>query len=324
MKNKISIIVPIYNVEKYLRKSLQSIVEQTIFENLEVILVNDGSTDSSYHICKEFKEKYDNFILINKENEGVSSARNLGIKNAHSQYICFFDADDSISTNYYEQLLHLMENKKADIGIVNFFTVHEKNDIIPKKKVISREYDDKEEILKIFLSGHYIGNNVFDKIYSQEILKNIEFFKGKSVGEDMYFNYQALKSARKIYIDTSKSGYYYYKRNGSAMNSKFSDKYFDTIELSELIQEELKENKNLCKYAEAHKFHEICKVLEYMMLNHSDNNYNEKFKKYLKEIKKYPIRDAYKYLSLKQFCGIVLMKVSPKIYIKIFKILKIG
>ncbi len=324
MNAEISIIIPVYNLSKYLEKSFDSIIKQTIFEKLEIIIVNDGSTDNSREICQKYVNKYHNFILIDKENGGVSSARNLGINNAHSKYICFFDGDDTLAENCYERLLNMIENNNADIAITDFAVVHDDEIVIKKRNNFKKIYTNKEEIIKDFLSGKNIGINIFDKIYKKSIIGKVKFIEGKAIGEDMYFNYEVLKNVNTLYIDTTEIGYYYYKHQGSAMNSNFSKKYFDTLQLSEMICEDLNENRKLKDYAEAHKIHETCKFLEYMILNNAGEEYKEIFSKYLKQIHKYNINKAYKFLSKKQFCGFVLMRISPKLYIKIFKLLKIG
>lgn len=324
MNAEISIIIPVYNLSKYLEKSLDSIIKQTIFEKLEIIIINDGSTDNSREICQKYVNKYHNFILMDKENGGVSSARNLGINNAHSKYICFFDGDDTLAENCYERLLNMIENNNADIAITDFAVVHDDEIVIKKRNNLKKIYTNKEEIIKDFLSGKNIGINIFDKIYKKSIIEKVKFIEGKAIGEDMYFNYEVLKNVNTLYVDTTEIGYYYYKHQGSAMNSNFSKKYFDTLQLSEMICEDLNENKKLKDYAEAHKIHETCKFLEYMILNNAGEEYKEIFSKYLKQIHKYNINKAYKFLSKKQFCGFVLMRISPKLYIKIFKLLKIG
>ena len=324
MKTKISIIIPVYNLSKYLDKSLDSIIRQTIFKDLEIIIVNDGSTDNSKEICEKYTSRYNNFTLIDKENRGVSSARNIGIDNAHSKYICFFDGDDTLAENCYERLLNMIEKNNADMAVTDFAVIHNDGIVIKKRKNFKKIYTDKKEIIKDFLSGKNIGINIFDKIYSKSIIDRVKFVEGKAIGEDMYFNYQVLRNVNILYVDTTEIGYYYYKHQGSAMNSNFSKKYFDTLELSEKIFEDLNEDKELKDYAEAHKIHETCKFLEYMILNNAGEQYKKIFRKYLKQIQQYKINKAYKFLSKKQFCGFLLMRISPKLYIKIFKLLKIG
>ena len=116
MKDKISIIVPIYNMEKYLNKGVNSIINQS-YENLEIILVNDGSTDDSLNICNKFKKKDKRVVVLKKENGGLSSARNYGIEHANGKYISFVDADDYIEKDYIEKLYNCITKYKVKISI---------------------------------------------------------------------------------------------------------------------------------------------------------------------------------------------------------------
>ena len=118
MNNKnilLSVIIPVYNADKYLKNTFDSLISQTVFQNLEIIIINDGSTDNSRNICEEFQKNYDNAVLINQQNFGVSAARNAGIKISRGKYITFLDADDYIENNLYEKELDLIISNNADI-----------------------------------------------------------------------------------------------------------------------------------------------------------------------------------------------------------------
>lgn len=122
-KYLISVIIPVYNCEKYLEKSISSLLNQTIFNRIEFIFVDDGSTDKSYEIIKKYKKLYRNFVLFHQDNMGVSAARNLGIKIANGKYIAFFDADDIALPRLYEKLYELILESDADISIVDYSMV---------------------------------------------------------------------------------------------------------------------------------------------------------------------------------------------------------
>ena len=130
--NLISIIVPIYNVEKYLKKCIDSIINQT-YKNLEIILVDDGSPDNCGKICDEYAKKDNRIKVIHKENGGVSSARNVGVENATGEYIGFVDSDDYIEKDMYEVLINNLKKENADISIISNYEVY-KNKIIENKK----------------------------------------------------------------------------------------------------------------------------------------------------------------------------------------------
>ena len=112
---KISVIVPVYNIDQYLDRCVSSIISQSCFEQLEVILVNDGSTDKSPDKCQEYAEKYSNIVVINKDNGGVSSARNAGISAAHGQYIAFVDGDDYVATDFFQEMLDAIIYSQSDL-----------------------------------------------------------------------------------------------------------------------------------------------------------------------------------------------------------------
>ena len=116
---KISIIVPIYNVEKYLKRSLDSLVNQTL-EDIEIILVDDGSTDNSHKIAEDYKENYSNVLLVTKENGGLSDARNFGLQYASGEYIAFIDSDDYVESQMFERMYNLSENGRKKIIESNF------------------------------------------------------------------------------------------------------------------------------------------------------------------------------------------------------------
>lgn len=146
---KVSVIVPVYNVEEYLSDSLESIVNQTIFEQLEVLLIDDGSQDNSLQICKKYASKFDNIHVFHQTNQGPSSARNKGLREATGEYIAFFDSDDWAVKDLYESLLLLIEENNADMSMVDFSFVH--NGYEKKKRsIIKKVYVDYRETLKDF------------------------------------------------------------------------------------------------------------------------------------------------------------------------------
>ena len=174
-------------------------------------------------------------------------------------------------------------------------------------------------ILQNYLSGNIFVNSVCDKLFRKDILEGLRFPEGYSVGEDMYFQYQVLKKAKKIAIDTTDSKYMYIIREESAMTNRFNDRFFDTIELSKKIVEENKENSEMFCYAKAHEIHETCKVLEYMYLASAEVEYRKERDKLLSSIKRYRLKSAYRFLTKRQFLGFLLMRINPRIYVYIYK-----
>lgn len=218
-KKLISIIVPVYNVEKYLGKCIDSILKQT-YTNIEIILVDDGSTDNSGKICDSYAKKDKRLIVIHKENGGQSSARNLAIDVAKGDFIGFVDSDDFIINNMYEKLYSNLIKYNADISICSYTEVDESGNVNkPKWKKNENFYKiyNKEEALKELLIDKYITNHSWNKLYKKELFQDIRYPQGK-VMEDLAIMYKLFEKSNKI-IYENVDLYYYLQRKSSTMNS---------------------------------------------------------------------------------------------------------
>ena len=323
MKNMISVIVPVYNCEKYLIDSINSIVNQTIFKDLEVIFVDDGSVDNSLKILKEYEAKFNNIQVFHQENKGVSAARNLGVRKAKGEYIAFFDADDIARPQLYEKLLCLIEEYHVEISVVDYSMVFDDGTEKKHRTSTVQVLTDHEEILEQYLRNGLICTNPVDKMFKAELVKTILFPEGYAIGEDMYFLYQVLKRANSIVIDSSESLYLYQLRNNSAMKRKFYERFFDSVKLSKMMAEDMRNSRKLAFYGEANYIHEICKMLCIYYINGIDEHYIE-VKNYLKDLNNYSYRKAFRYMNKKHFIALVLMRLSPSFYIKVYRFSKIG
>lgn len=323
MKYELSIIVPVYNSSKYLEYTLNSLIHQSIFKKLEVILVNDGSTDNSKEICVKYSKEYNNIILINKKNEGVSSARNKGLEYVTSTYVTFLDSDDIVLKDFYEKELNEMKNENCDILIVDFEKRHEDGIVRKYRKNFIKKWNNKDEALIDFFNG-IIGGQVVDKVFRYNIIKELSFSLKYKIGEDMLFMYNALKNSKKVVINTNICGYQYIVRSSSAMTGNFSNKYFDPINISKEMYLDNINNEKLKNFAYAHFIHESCKVVEYVYRHNAQNECKSILNKIMKNIKEYKIKYAYKYLIKKQFYGYLLIRISPKMYLFFHRIMHIG
>ena len=175
MVSKISIIVAVYNVEKYLKRSLDSILNQS-YKNIEVIIVNDGSTDNSRNICEKYAELYSNIKVIHKENGGLSSARNIGIENATGEYIGFVDSDDYISSNMFEEMYNRIIESDSDIAISSFNYVKE-GKILPEDNSGDTCIFTKSEAINGFFNLTCPFNYSFmcNKLFKKELFKENKF-----------------------------------------------------------------------------------------------------------------------------------------------------
>lgn len=239
MKNEelISVIIPIYKVEKYIRKCINSIINQT-YKNLEIILVDDGSPDKCGIICDEYK-KIDNRIkVIHKKNGGLSDARNAGLDICKGQFVCFIDSDDYVLENYIEHLYTTLKENNANISCCNFEYVYE-------NKNVGKIRDDKEKIynfdtinaLKELLYQKNIDNSMWAKLYDIHLFDNIRFPYGK-IYEDFAIFYKLLLKTNKLVYSNQKK-YLYLQREESILSTLFSEKDLVMITLAKEMYNEI-------------------------------------------------------------------------------------
>lgn len=221
--NLISIIIPIYNVEKYIRKCIDSVINQT-YKNLEIILVDDGSTDNSGNICEEYKKKDSRIKVIHKKNGGVSSAKNAGIEESTGNFIAFIDGDDSVAVDYCEILYRNIVDTDSDFSMVSYKVVKDDgtiitdaakdNDMTENEVIIYENEDIITEILKQKTLKNFVC-----KMYKKGIVHN---FPIGVTYEDIVYTYEiGKKSIRAVYINNS--CYNYLKRNDS-LTAVYSEK----------------------------------------------------------------------------------------------------
>lgn len=220
---ELSIIVPIYNVEPYIRKCLDSLLEQT-YRDFEIILVDDGSPDGSAIICDEYARDYDNVKVIHKQNGGVSSARNKGIDIAEGDYIMFVDADDYVSPTLCEKLIRGID-EKTDVVISGFIEDFGKEQqVIKVLDSICCSVDDLKQNFDLYYRLSLL-NSPFAKLYKQSLLKDIRFNSKVSMGEDFLFNLECYKQSNNIKFIPNVD-YYYNCTNISSATKKYKEEYF--------------------------------------------------------------------------------------------------
>ena len=236
--NKISIIITIYNVEKYLPTCIESIMYQT-YKNLEMILVNDGSTDSCSQICNAYAEKDNRIKVIHKKNGGLSDARNVGLKQATGDLVSFVDSDDFVSPYFYQKLLNALIENNADIAECGFLKF-EKDSKLNEAKIdsyLNAEIYETEKALDKLLIGP-LSIVVWNKIYNKELLEGIEFPVNK-INEDEYWTYKVVAKAKKI-VKIQDELYFYRQQATSIMGSGYSLKRLDGLHAHEERLEYLK------------------------------------------------------------------------------------
>ena len=206
MKELISVIVPVYNCEKYIEICIRSVLQQT-YTNLELILVDDGSTDGSGKVCDQYADRDTRVKVIHKENGGVSSARNWGIENAVGDWYSFVDADDFIDKDMYSILMMLQEKTKAEIVQCGYRRIENGQEAYSADS--GQEYVlETEEALKYLIEGSLFGNALWTKLFSKKVIEGLWFDENLKINEDVLFNFNAfVRSEKIVYIDKAKYNY---------------------------------------------------------------------------------------------------------------------
>ncbi|WP_053984383.1 glycosyltransferase family 2 protein [Niameybacter massiliensis] len=313
----LSIIVPVYNVEKYLPKCIESILNQT-FNDFEVILVDDGSTDKSGELCDDYQELDSRLQVIHQKNVGLGGARNVGISLSRGRYIGFVDSDDTIHPQMYTILLNEVEQSQSEIGICRYQCYAEGR---PPKMLNISTYETREmqteEALRQLLKGQLYRHSVCNKVFKRELVKTVLFPVGK-IYEDNFFTYRAIAQAHKVkYVHLTL--YYYLQREGSIVHRSFSEKNLEILNAGEdIIQFINKQYPNLQMDAEcayALRFFDIMNTL--LVEENTDQvilqNLKQRIRKQKSSLKENTM------LTKKQQILIQIFSYSPKVYMYIIK-----
>ena len=283
MKPKISVIVPVYNVEKYIDKCLDSLLNQT-YKNMELIIVNDCSTDNSKKIIEKKIKNHKNVLFsTNKENSGLSFTRNEGLKKATGDYIGYIDSDDYIPQDYYEILMDAILKQKADIAVCDMNIVYEETGIT------SRTVCGNESNLKIDFINNGLAASACNKLFKKELISKYEFAVGK-VNEDLAVIIPTLINAKKIAY-TPDTFYNYVQHDNSIQNSTFSEKRFDIFYGVKETLKRIKKVENYDEFKQVIVYQQLIMLFIYVIPKEKSIIKRAKwFKIYNKMIKKYNIR----------------------------------
>ena len=233
---KVSIIVPVYNVEDYLKYCVDSLINQS-YKNIEIILVDDGSTDDSGRICDEYAQEDDRVRVLHIENGGLSNARNTGVNVASAEWVIFIDSDDYYDRRTVEYLVQLQKKYAVDLVATSVIEVRDfqSDDFIGSLTDIDSLKLDRYTALKEMFYGNIVGTHPGGKLYKKEILMKFPFPKGM-IYEDLAVSFEHIGACNEIavgYINL----YKYYRRPGSIVNSSYSDKFLDFYKAIELNRE---------------------------------------------------------------------------------------
>lgn len=307
MEKMISVVVPVYNVSAYLKQCIDSLVAQT-YKNIEIILINDGSTDNSGEICDEYASNFSNISVFHKENGGLSDARNKGIEIARGDFISFIDSDDYVSKYFYEYLMHAATEYKSDIIICGIKDIDEfqneffyENDLAKERIVL---YNKPTALNGLYGEYNRDFTVAWNKLYRSTLFKEIRYPKG-FIHEDMFVAAQLLSMADKVsYIPTQL--YYYRQRGNSIMGTNYKKERLHSV----LALEQRLEFYHLNGYTEyvgkEQRFYLACMLSNYRLIreNNLSTNLKEDFiilrKKIMKQFfnLKIPIKDRLRIIKI--------------------------
>lgn len=233
-ENLISVVIPVYNIEKWVGKCLSSLIKQS-YTDLEIIVVNDGSTDDSLTICEQYQKKDGRIKIISQKNKGLSAARNAGIVNAQGEFIFFVDGDDYLRENAIELAYEAIQKECADMCILQYEYVGDSGEIVHKNEKYSKRLcmSGVEAMKRLLIDDSIGGVIAWGKLYRKTLFKTYELmFPEGLYHEDCFFTYKAcFYSSRVVYIPYS--GYMYVQRADSIIHTKFSEKHLDKIKAAE-------------------------------------------------------------------------------------------
>ncbi|HFI0026578.1 TPA: glycosyltransferase family 2 protein [Streptococcus suis] len=243
MKDLVSIIVPIYNVEKFLPRCIESICNQT-YENIEILLINDGSTDGSEQICMDFMKRDSRIRYFLKENGGLSDARNYGIERACGKYLAFIDSDDFVESDFILRLYDALVQQNASVAIAGFSKVDENGTILKKELLENEELvlTGREVCKKLHSEKGQVFVVAWNKLYKKELFSNVQYAKGK-IHEDEYIAYQLFYDLDRIAV-VNDSLYYYVERQESITRTQMTDLRFECLIEYQLLRIDFFNSKN--------------------------------------------------------------------------------
>lgn len=278
MKPLLTVVIPVYNVEKYLKRCVESVLVQEC-HNYDILLVDDGSTDRSPQICDDYVKAYDFISVIHKENGGLSEARNTGISQAKGEYVYFPDSDDWLEPQTFKELAEVLESREFDIISFNREFVKGEEDAIVSDPLVTKVFGGKDAFVQM-LKHSYITGFANDKIYKKSLFidNNISFPKGKYY-EDLGTNYKLFLSAKNVFATNQKYYHYLIDNPDSITQSwneqKFSDMFgfYKEIFYSDYVRSQL--NQEELQISQLYYVNTLTNILASLYKSKLDKNYDE-------------------------------------------------
>ena len=253
---KLSIIVPVYNVEAYLSDSISSILSQKL-QSLELILIDDGSQDNCGAICDYYAEKDHRVRVIHQENHGVSAARNAGLRIVEGDYIGFVDPDDWISSDMYSVLIHAIEKAEAEIAVCGFVICEENKKTLHSQAVPTGIFSKEDLLLTIYGMPNILHGSMCNKVFSRRVLEGLKFDETVAIGEDWLLLNECYCQAERA-VSVGDCLYYVRTRNGSATRSQSAELYVNKIKTYYRLYEKAAEHSKRIRCQAAEKILDVC------------------------------------------------------------------
>ena len=314
----ISVVIPVYKVENYLERCVESLINQT-YKNLEIILVDDGSPDNCGIICDRYAEVDDRVKVIHKKNGGLSSARNSGIDISSGKYITFIDSDDWVDKEYVEYLFYLIQKDMTKISICQHKVVNDKSTTMKETRIIKEENNyDVKMILKKWILDDGIDISAWAKLYDLRLFDNIRYPEGM-IFEDLLTTYKLFFLCDYISVGSEKK-YKYYIHANSISNGIFDSRYLKYSEITDKVVDEIVGKYDILKkYGVIRKIRGRLSTINLMINSNVDYRYIEKLNEmlvYIKENKKFILKNKNCNKSIKG--AVFLINKNYKLYKKIW------
>lgn len=315
---ELSIIIPIYNVDKYIKDCINSILCQTCKRKYEIILVDDGSNDNSGKICDYYSEKYEFIKTIHKKNEGVSKARNTGLDVANGKYIMFIDGDDELEENILNDMLSAISENEVDIIECDY------NEIFDNRKISKGEnnrkkikYNDIHDIMLGFFNKK-ISIGIWNKIFTRKVIGEVRFNENVSHYEDKLFIFNVIQSSKSL-MHININGYNYRKREGSASSNQFQYSYLEIEDVDDIIVNEMKKySEDVYIYAQKNRLETYLILIKMITIAKRYNDYKKEYSELIHKVRK-SNRKVIKLLNMKRKIEVFLIKYMKSFYIIIYR-----
>ena len=300
----VSVIIPVYNVENYVEKTLKSVINQT-YKDLEIIVIDDGSTDRSPEIVDRIAQTDERIRVFHTKNGGVSAARNKGLDIAKGRYVAFLDSDDYIEPDMYEKMVDAAEKNNCDAVQCSYYTGDVDNSVEREVPGLYRGQQAVKLVLRV------TGASVCNKLFSSTVLSDVRFKENLSIGEDRIFNIDAFSKCSCVTV-IDDILYHYVQRDTSAMHAKLSRKNIDGLLFYDYLIEKAQGDDELVDLAIREKAGSLIFYLELMIVQKTERSLIDEVEKRILEMKDRINRVGF--VSLKQKIAFKALFVSPKLY----------